>query len=49
MSRVVNNSRYNAMDSDGALHDTMNMAAKETDTIEIKSAMYGLLFIMMSL
>jgi hypothetical protein len=45
ISRVVNNSRYNAIESDGASHDTINMAANDTDRTEMKSALSGL-FIM---
>ena len=43
ISKVVNNNRYNAMER-GCVssHDTINIAANETDTTETKSAIYGL-------
>ena len=45
ISRVVKNSRYNAIESDGASQDTINMAASDTDRIDMKSTLSGL-FIM---
>jgi len=41
-SNVVNNNLYSAIDKGGALQDTINIAANDTDTIEMKSALYGL-------
>jgi len=43
MSNVVNNNRYNAMER-GCVssNDTINIAANETDTTDMKSAIYGL-------
>ena len=45
ISRVVNNSRYNAIERDGASHDTIKMAANDADRTDMKSALSGL-FIM---
>jgi len=49
-SKVVNNNLYNAIDSEGTFSciDTINIDAKETAAIEIKSATYGLFFIIIS-
>ena len=48
ISNVVNSSRYNDIESGEtvSLTDFINMAANETETIEMKSAIYGLFFIM---